>query len=81
MKNDRLSQHKFGYFIVLLLGFVAVMAICLPSCSSSKKYGQVEHKRSSYRDVRVKQPRWNTTTSTSTTYYIKKQKPRKRYNP
>ena len=81
MKKDRLSTHKFGYTFFLLLAFVAVIALCLPSCSSSKKYGQTEHKRSTYKDVRVKQPRWNTTTSTSTTYYIKKQKPRKRYNP
>ena len=81
MKNDRLSTHKFGYFFTLLLCLVAVIAICLPACSSSKKYGQTEHKRSSYKDVRVKQPNWNTTTSTSTTYYIKKQKQPKRYTP
>lgn len=80
MKNNRFSQHRF-FFISLVFMMVASIIFCLNSCSSQKKYGQTIHKNSSYKDVRVKQPRWNTTTSTSTTYYIKKQKPRKRYNP
>lgn len=80
MKNNGLFQHKFFQLITFLLA-MTVMSIGFSSCSTSKHYGQTEHKRSEYRDVRVKQPRWNTTTSTSTTYYIKKQKPRKRFNP
>lgn len=80
MKNNRFSQHRFIVFS-LLFTIVATVSICLTSCSTQKKYGQTIHKNSSYKDVRVKQPRWNTTTSTSTTYYIKKQKNRKRYNP
>lgn len=80
MKNNGLFQHKFFRLITLLLA-VVILAVGFSSCSSSKHYGQTEHKHSSYQRVKVKQPRWNTTTSTSTTYYIKKQKPRKRYNP
>lgn len=80
MKNNGLFQHKFFRLFTLLLA-VVILAAGFSSCSSSKKYGQTEHKRSSYQRVKVKQPRWNTATSTSTTYYIKKQKPRKRYNP
>ena len=81
MKNNGLFQHKFFRLFTLLVA-VVILTVGFSSCSSSKHYGQTQHKyRSSYKDVRVKQPRWNTTTSTSTTYYIKKQKPRKRYNP
>ena len=80
MKKNGLFQHRFVSLLVLILA-VVICGVGFSSCSSSRHYGQTEHKRSSYRDVRVKQPRWNTTTSTSTTYYIKKQKPRKRYNP
>lgn len=80
MKKNGLFQHKFFQLFTFMLA-VIVLAIGFSSCNTSKHYGQTEHKRSEYRDVRVKQPRWNTTTSTSTTYYIKKQKPRKRFNP
>lgn len=80
MKNNGLFQYKFFRLFTLLLA-VVILAVGFSSCSSSKQYGQTEHKRSSYQRVKVKQPRWNTSTSTSTTYYIKKQKPRKRYNP
>lgn len=80
MKNNGLFQHKFLQLFTFMLA-VAVMAIGFSACSTSKNYGQTEHKRTKYSHVKVKQPRWNTTTSTSTTYYIKKQKPRKRFNP
>lgn len=80
MEKNRNDQHRLIYVFSLLLAIITVSAICL-SCSSSKQYGQSEHKRSQYKTVKVKQPRWNTTTSNSTTYYIKKQKQRKRYNP
>ena len=81
MKNNGLFQHKLVSLFVLVLAVVVIFGVGFSSCSTSKHYGQTEHKRTEYRDVRVKQPRWNTTTSTSTTYYIKKQKPRKRFNP
>lgn len=80
MKSNRFLQHRFIFFS-LLFTILATVALCLGSCSAQKKYGQTIHKNSRYKDVRVKQPRWNTATSTSTTYYIRKQTPRKRYNP
>lgn len=76
-----MKKNRRIYFISALFCMIAAMVFLLPSCSSQKKYGQAVHKRSNYKDVRQKQPKWNTTTSTTTTYYIKKQKPRKRYNP
>lgn len=81
MKKIGLFQHRFILLFSLLLVLAIGFGLTFSSCSSSKHYGQTQHKCSQYRNVRVKQPRWNTATSTSTTYYIKKQKPRKRYNP
>jgi len=81
MKKVKFLQHGL-LLSTLLLSIVILVAIGFSSCSSSKKYGQtVNHNPTRYQKVRVKQVRWNTTTSTSTTYYIKKQKQPKRYNP
>lgn len=74
-------QHRLFHFFTIVFAIMIMVGLGFTSCSSSKHYGQTVHQRSSYKSVKVKQPRWNTTTSTSTTYYIKKQKPRKRYNP
>ena len=81
MKNNGFLKHKTFCFISLLFAFFVFLSFSLPSCSTSKKYGQTNHQKTSYKHVKVKQPRWNTATSTSTTYYIKKQKQPKRYNP
>ncbi|MCQ2270050.1 MAG: hypothetical protein MJZ52_02325 [Bacteroidales bacterium] len=76
-----MKKGKLTYFSFLVITVFAVLAIVFSSCSAQKKYGQSVHKNSHYQRVRVKQAKWNTTTSTSTTYYIKKQKQPKRYNP
>ncbi len=76
-----MKKGKFTYLSFLVITIFAVFAIVFSSCSSQKNYGQTIHKNAHYQRVRVKQAKWNTTTSTSTTYYIKKQKQPKRYNP
>ncbi|MCR5550019.1 MAG: hypothetical protein K6F40_03675 [Bacteroidales bacterium] len=68
-------SHLFSTLTLLLcailIGFTSV------SCSSSKS---TTRKKPSYAKGRDMRPRWNTTTSTHQTYYIKKRKPHKRYN-
>lgn len=81
MEKNRILQHRTLSYS-LLLTVVVFLVFSISSCSTSKRYGQTSsHQRTSYRQVRVKQARWNTTTSTATVYYIKKPKQRKKYNP
>lgn len=70
--NKPLNFHRLipALLCVLLLGFAAM------SCSSSK--GNTR-KKPAYSKGRTSQAKWNTTTSTHRTYYIKKRKPHKRY--
>lgn len=69
-KRFRSFRWILALFCVLFLGFTT------SSCSSTKNS---THKTPSYQKGRDARPQWNTTTSTHRTYYIKKRKPRKRY--
>ncbi len=66
------------HHLMLMLLCATVLAFIAPSCSTSKSNTK---KKTSYSKQRTRQPRWNATTSQTTTYYIKKKAPRKRYNP
>lgn len=76
MENKRYIRF-ISLFIMALVSFGVVFS----SCSASYRIKKSEHKHSSYKQVRAKQPKWNSTTSLYTTYYIKKQKQPKRFNP
>lgn len=61
---------------VLILG---ILLLCtFNSCSSSKHAAK---RPISYSKQKTRQARWNSTTSRTTTYYIKKRSLRKRHNP
>lgn len=70
MKNKCLKYIAFSFFVLVLL--------CFSACQTSRNYNQ-----SSTRYTKVKtryQPHWNSTTSQSTTYYIKKHSTKKNHN-
>lgn len=69
-------EATFYHFIILI--FFVFIACTIVSCSSSRNTAK---RPISYSRQKTKQPRWNTTTSPTTTYYIKKHSTRKRHNP
>ena len=68
-------SHLFSTLTLLLCA--VLIGLTSVSCSSSKS---TTRKRPTYTKARDMRPKWNTTTSTHQTYYIKKRKPHKRYN-
>lgn len=67
------SKKKYFRYIVLLL-CVALTGLFV-SCQTSKNQ---THKSSKYQKTRTRHtPKWNSTTSQNTTYYIKKHSTRK----
>lgn len=70
------KKTRFSTLVVLLLG--AIMLCSLSSCNTSSK---ATKKPVAYSKKQTKQARWNSTTSRTTTYYIKKRSLRKRHNP
>lgn len=72
-KNFSISRLAAILLCVFAIGFAAT------SCSTSKRS---TYRTSSYSKKRTRhQPRWNATTSQTTTYYIRKHSTRKRHNP
>jgi len=70
MKNKCLKYIAFSFFVLVLL--------CFSACQTSRN----QTKRSTkYTRVKTRyQPHWNSTTSQSTTYYIKKHSTKKNHN-
>jgi len=71
-----ITNKKYWKFVVFL--FCAVLIFTFGACQSSRN--QV-HKPSKYQKTRTRHtPKWNATTSQSTTYYIKKNSTRKSHD-
>lgn len=70
------KKLRIKSFAMLLL--CAILICATTSCSTSSK---TTKRPISYSKKKTKQARWNSTTSRTTTYYIKKRSLRKRHNP
>lgn len=71
-----IAKKKYLKFVVFL--FCAAMMLMFGSCQSSQN---TVHKASKYQKTRTRHtPKWNSTTSQSTTYYIKKNSTRKSHD-
>ena len=71
-----ITKKKYWKYVVFL--FCALLTLTFVSCQSSRN--QV-HKSSRYQKVRTRHtPKWNATTSQTTTYYIKKNSTRKSHD-
>ena len=76
LKLRIMITKKYWKFVVFL--FVAALTLTFCSCQSSQN---TVHKASKYQKTRTRHtPKWNSTTSQSTTYYIKKHSTRKSHN-
>ncbi|MBO4488431.1 MAG: hypothetical protein J5741_02100 [Bacteroidales bacterium] len=71
--RNRKRFHIIGIVLCLLL-----VGMLTPSCSSSH---QTTRKAPRYTRQKTKGPRWNASTSRTTTYYIKKHSTKNRYAP
>ena len=71
-----ITKKRYWKFVVFL--FCATLMLALGSCQSSHN---TVHKASKYQKTRTRHtPKWNATTSQSTTYYIKKHSTRKSHD-
>ena len=71
-----MTKKKYWKFVVFL--FCAVMTLAFGSCQSSRN--QV-HKSTKYQKTRTRyNPKWNSSSSQSSTYYIKKHSTRKSHD-
>ena len=75
--NITMKKRKLPYILGMLVCFL-VLSIAAPSCNSSK---QTTKKAPRYSRQRTKSPRWNASTSRTTTYYIKKHSTKQRHSP
>ncbi len=75
--NIMMKKKKLPYIIGVLICFLA-LTLAAPSCSSSH---QTTKKAPRYSRQRTKSPRWNASTSRTTTYYIKKHSTKQRHSP
>ena len=74
----RTMEVKKRYLRGFLFVFCAIVLLSLNACQSSRN--QI-HAPSKYKKVRTRHtPKWNATTSQSTTYYIKKNATRKSHD-
>ena len=70
------TKKKYIRYIVLL--FCVALAVTFVSCQTSKNQ---THKSGKYQKVRTRHtPHWNSSTTQSTTYYIKKNSTRKSHD-
>ena len=69
MKNKCLKYIAFSFFVLVLL--------CFSACQTSRN----TQRSTKYTKVKTRyQPHWNSTTSQSTTYYIKKHSTKNNHN-
>ncbi|MCR4965083.1 MAG: hypothetical protein K6A41_05435 [Bacteroidales bacterium] len=72
-----MKKRRYFHIITVLLGLFLI-SICAPSCTTSQ-YGNKKAAR--YSRQKTRQARWNSTTSRTTTYYIKKHSTKQRHSP
>lgn len=71
--------RRVSFCHILLLTACALFLVSFSSCSTARSNTKY---KAAYSKKRTRhQPKWNATTSQTTTYYIKKNNARKRHNP